>query len=89
MMSPMVESLLARDGADLGDFLAGPWWAWTGFLSSLDDRLDGLVDAALERHRVVAGGDHLDALGVDGLREHGRGGRAVAGDVGGLARRLP
>jgi hypothetical protein len=29
-------------------------------------------------------GDVLDALAEDRLREHGRGGRAVAGDVGGL-----
>ena len=32
----------------------------------------------------MAGGHHLDALGVDRTREHGRGGGAVAGDVGGL-----
>ena len=42
------------------------------------------VDAALERHRVVAGGDHLGAFGDDRAREH-RGCRgAVTGDVGGL-----
>ena len=53
-------------------------------LELVDDGLDGLVDAALELHRVVAGGDELGALAVDRLREHGRGGGAVAGDVGGL-----
>ena len=32
----------------------------------------------------MAGGHHLDAFGVDGAGEHGRGGGAVAGYVGGL-----
>ena len=50
--------------------------------------LDGLLDAALELHRVGAGGDVLDALAEDRLRQHGRGGRAVAGHVGRLARDL-
>ena len=70
-----------------------PTWAIsspvTGFAMLLelgDDRLDRLVDAALEVHRVGAGGDDLDALAEDRLGEHGRGRRAVAGDVGGLAR---
>ena len=49
-----------------------------------DDGRDGLVDAALEVHRVVARGDELEALAVDRLGEHGGGGGAVAGDVGGL-----
>jgi hypothetical protein len=44
-------------------------------------RLDGLLDAALEAHRVGAGGDVLEALADDRLGEHGRGRRAVAGDV--------
>ncbi len=46
---------------------------------------DGLFDAALERHRVGAGGHGLDALAEDGLGQNGRGGGAVAGDVAGLA----
>ena len=50
-------------------------------LEVLDDRVDGLLDAALERHRVRAGGDVLQALADDRLGEHGRGRRAVAGDV--------
>ena len=53
-------------------------------LELLDDGLDGLVDAALELHRVGAGGDVLEALAEDRLGEHGGGGGAVAGDVGGL-----
>ena len=51
-------------------------------LDLLDDRRDRGVDAALEVHRVQAGGDELRALVVDRLREHGRGGGAVTGDVG-------
>ena len=49
---------------------------------------DGLLDAALDVHRVGAGGDVLDALAVDRLGEHGGGGGAVTGDVGGLGRDL-
>ena len=55
-------------------------------LQLLDDGVDGLVDAALERHRVRAGGDVLEAFAEDRLGEHGRGGGAVAGEVGGLGR---
>ena len=55
-------------------------------LQLVDDGADGLVDAALERHRVRAGGDVLQAFAEDRLGEHGRGGGAVAGDVGRLGR---
>ena len=48
------------------------------------DGLDGLLDAALERHRVGAGGDVAQALAHQRLGEHGGGGRAVTGDVVGL-----
>src|SRR6266852_2112841 len=45
---------------------------------------DRLVDAALQIHRVHAGGDELEAFVADRLCEHrGRRG-AVAGDVRGL-----
>ena len=40
----------------------------------------------LSVHRVRAGGDVLDALAIDRLREDGGGGGAVAGGVGGLRR---
>ena len=43
--------------------------------------VDGPLDPALERDRVRAGGDVLQALADDRLGEHGRGGRAVTGDV--------
>ena len=55
---------------------------------SLDDGLDGLLDAALELHRVGAGDDVLRAFAVDRLRQHGGGRRAVTGGVGRLARDL-
>ena len=51
------------------------------FLRSATIAVDGLLDAALEAHRVRAGGDVLEALAHDRLGEHGRGRRAVAGDV--------
>ena len=54
----------------------------------LDDLVDGLLDAALERQRVGAGGDVLQALADDRLGEHGRRRGAVAGDVVGRGRDL-
>src|SRR5688500_449192 len=53
-----------------------------------DDRFDGLLDAALQLHRVRAGNHVPRALAVDRLRQHGRRRRAVAGRVGRLARDL-
>src|SRR4051812_29795133 len=47
----------------------------------IDDLVDGLLDAALERERVGAGGHVLEALADDRLGEHGRRGGAVARDV--------
>ena len=49
-----------------------------------DDGFDGLVDAALERGRVRAGGDVAETFPVDGLGENGRGRGAVTSDVAGL-----
>src|SRR5882762_7730225 len=45
---------------------------------------DRKVDAALQVHRVGAGGHRLQASADDRLREHGGGGGAVAGLVGGV-----
>src|SRR5690606_24486285 len=71
------------DGADLGDGLVV-----SGRLGELlqlfDGGLDGLVDAALEVHRVHAGGDGLGAFADERLGQHGGGGGAVTGVVGGL-----
>src|SRR5207249_6552382 len=44
----------------------------------------GLVEAALDGHRVGAGGDDAQAFLVDGKGQDGGGGGAVAGDVAGL-----
>ena len=75
--------VVGRDRADLRDFLA-----ILGRLGQVlelgGDRLDRAIDSALERHRIVPRGDHLDALGENLARQHGGGGGAVAGDVGGL-----
>src|SRR5690606_19662297 len=71
------------DGADLGDFLAGG--ARTGQLAQFVHGHDhGLVDAALQVHGVDAGGHELQAFLDDGLGQHGGGGGAIAGVVGGL-----
>ena len=73
-------ALARRDGRDPGDvLLAGDLLRLR--LQVLDDGLDGLLDAALERHRVRAGGDVLQALADDRLREHGRRRRAVTRNV--------
>ena len=57
-------------------------------LQLIDERGDGLVDAALQVHRVHAGGDRPATLAHDGLRQHDRRRGAVAGDVVGLGRDL-
>src|SRR5690606_12508521 len=53
-------------------------------LDVLDHGGDSDVDAALEVHRVHAGGNRLGAFTDDGLCENGRGGGAVASLVVGL-----
>ncbi len=55
-----------------------------GVAQGLADGLDGLVDAALEAHRVGAGGHRAQALVDHRLGEDGRGRGAVTGDVVGL-----
>ncbi len=57
-------------------------------LEPSDDGVDALLQAALDDHRVGAGGHVLEALGDDRLAEHDGGGGAVAGDVVGLGRDL-
>ena len=72
------------DGADLGDLLLA-LGRDAHLLELFDDRGNG-VDAALERHRVHAGGDVLQAFAENRLGENGRGGGAVAGEVARLGR---
>jgi len=72
-----------RDRADLGDFSRGLDLLGR-LLERLDDFENGLVDAALQIHRVHAGGDELGAFTDDGLGENGGGGGAVAAEVVGL-----
>ncbi len=83
MILPIVSSQLA-EMAHLRDLLRV-----AGRLRHLLElRGDGhhrLLDAALEVHRVHARSDELAAFAEDRLGEHRRGGRAVAGDLRGLA----
>ncbi len=74
-----------RDRADLRDRLRV--LAGLGELLELLGRGgDREVDAALQIHRVRTRGDRLQALADDRLREHGGGGGAVAGLIGGVGR---
>ena len=86
--------VVGGDGADLGDH-ASPVTglrqlvefavdAVAFFVELAADDGDGLLDAALQGHRIGAGGNGLDAFAVDGLGQNGGGGGAVAGDVGSL-----
>ena len=66
---------------DFGLVLAG----LAELLQLADHDFDGLVDPALDFHRVRTGGDVLRAFAIDGLRQHGGGGGAVTGRIAGLA----
>ena len=74
---------VGRNGCDLSDFAAV-----TDLLRDLakfgNDRLNGLVDAALERGWIRAGCDIAKTFFVDGLSEHSCGCGPVARDVGSL-----
>ena len=74
---------IGRDGADLGDF-GGGGDRLGALLDVLDHGRNRDVDAALEVHRVHAGGNRLGAFAHDRLGQHGRGGGAVTGGVVGL-----
>src|SRR4051794_6357701 len=68
------------NGADLGDFLVRG--DLLGVLDEVGDHgVHRDVDAALQIHRVHAGGNGLGAFLDDRSRQHGRGGGAVAGSV--------
>ena len=72
---------LARgDGGDPGDVLLARDLRRL-LLQVVDDRADGLLDPALETHRVRARGDVLEAFADDRLSEYRRRRRAVTGNV--------
>src|SRR6202012_1306103 len=76
--------VIGRDRADLSDHLALD--VARELLDFAHGDFDGALDTALESGRARTGGDGLHAFAEDGLRQHGRGGRAVTGDVRGLRR---
>ena len=79
MISPIVVSAAEMDATWAISSLDSTSLDWS--LISSTAAIDGLLDAALEGHRVGAGGDVLHAALDHGAREHrGRGG-AVTGDV--------
>src|SRR5205823_2541938 len=53
-------------------------------LEVLDHSFHRKIDAALEVHRIHAGGNRLCAFAHDGLGENGGGGGAITGNIGGL-----
>ena len=77
--------VVGRDRRDLRDLL-GRVDGLNHLLHLGNRRFDGLLDAALDQERVRTGGNVAEAFANDGLRQHRRGGRAVAGDVVGLRR---
>jgi hypothetical protein len=86
MIVPISRSLLAEMVATLAMSSLRDASIGLGLLLEvLDDRVDRLADAAGDGHRVGAGRQGPVAFLEDGLGEHGRGRRAVAGDVGRLA----
>src|SRR4030067_163820 len=76
--------VVGGDAGDVGDVLV-PLDLNGGFLQGVDDRLNGHVDAALQQHRVGAGGDVLQPFADHRRGEDRRGGGAVTGRVIGLA----
>src|SRR5208337_1900090 len=86
--------IVGGDGAHLGNHFAGDGLgelvefalaALAGLLVDVTtDSVDGLLDATLHSHGVGAGRDRLDPFAIDGLRQNGGGGSAVAGDIRGL-----
>ena len=85
---------IGGDGAHLGNHFAGDGLGEFAeragvlksavFVALADNLLDSLVDAALQGHRVGSCSNCLDTFAIDGLGQNGRGGGAVAGNVGGL-----
>ena len=83
----MVLPIDSSEFAEIVPTCAIAFWSLQGLdrlLQLFDGRGDGGVDAALQVHRVGAGGDGLQAFAHDRLGQHGGGGGAVAGFVGGV-----
>src|SRR2546426_6672043 len=86
--------VVRADGADLSDHVAGDGLGQLvefAFAPLAGLGVDGaanhrnrFLDAALHGHGVGAGRDRLHAFAIDGLRQNGRGGGAIASDVGSL-----
>src|SRR5947208_6113745 len=74
--------VVGGNGADLRDHFALD--VLVEPLDFLDGNFDGLFYAALESRGAGARRDGLHPFAKDGLREHGRSGRAVTGNVGSL-----
>ena len=73
---------LAGDG--LAEFVEFAFFVVAFLVELAGDEGDGLLDAALHRHRIGSSSNGLHAFAVNGLGKNGRGGGAVAGYVGGL-----
>ena len=80
-----VAVVVRRGAGDLGDLLVALDVLGRLF-DDADHRFDGGVDAALDLHRVGAGGDVAETFAENGLRQHGGCRSAVAGDIAGLGR---
>ncbi len=74
--------VIGGNRADLGDHVALDVFVELGDFRHSD--FNGAFDPSLEGRRAGARGDRLHAFAEDGLREHGRRGRAVAGNIGSL-----
>src|SRR5690606_38281247 len=74
---------VSRDRTDLCNRFGVRTWGRKLF-DFLDSGDNGLVDTALQVHRVGASSDRLQTFNHNGLRQHGRGGGAVTGGIGGL-----
>ena len=82
--------VVGRDGADLGDHVASDLLrvpveragiAIAVIVNGAAYGGNGLLNAALQRHRVRTRSDGLYAFAIDGLRQNSRGGGTVTGDV--------
>ncbi len=73
---------IGRNRADLRDHVSRD--RLRHFLDLRSCALDCFIDATLQGHRVCTRGHGLHAFAENRLREHGRGGCAVAGNVAGL-----